>query len=70
MAEKRDNKQNDPKLQDKKGLSRRDFVKKGAAAGLGAAALFDSDEAQAQVSATGAEGVVWDYEVVSVTGRE
>ena len=63
MARKRDNKQNNPKLQNKNGLSRRDFVKQGAVAGLGAAALFDSDQAQAQVSATGAESIVWDYEV-------
>ena len=63
MAKKRDDKQNDPKLQNKNDLSRRDFVKKGAAAGLGAAALLPSDEAQAQGSATGADGVVWDYEV-------
>ena len=63
MAKKRDDRQNDPKLQKKKDLSRRDFVKKGAAAGLGAAAMFDADQAHAQVAATEAEGVVWDYEV-------
>ena len=63
MAKKRDNKWNDPKLKNENGLSRRDFVKTGAAAGLGAAALLESDKAQAQVFATGAEGIVWDYEV-------
>ena len=63
MANKRDDKQNDPKLQNKNDLSRRDFVKKGAAAGLGAAAMLGPDEAQAQVSATNAQGIVWDYEV-------
>ena len=63
MAKKRDNKWNDPKLKNGNGLSRRDFVKTGAAAGLGAAALLESDKAQALVSATGAEGIAWDYEV-------
>ena len=47
MAKKRDNKWNDPKLKNENGLSRRDFVKTGAAAGLGAAALLESDKAQA-----------------------
>ena len=61
MVKKPDDKQSDPKLQNKNDLSRRDFVKKGAAAGLGAAALFPSPEAQAQV--TGTEGISWDYEV-------
>ena len=63
MAKKRDNNRIDPKLQNKNGLNRRDFVKTGAAAGLGAAALFEPEKAQAQGSATGAEGIVWDYEV-------
>ena len=63
MAKKRENKRNDPKLQNKNGLNRRDFVKKGAVAGLGAAALFKPEKAQAQGSTTGLEGSVWDYEV-------
>ena len=63
MARKREKKQNDPKLQNKNGLSRRDFVKTGAVAGLGAAALFESGGTQAQGATTGAEGMVWDYEV-------
>ena len=63
MAKKIDNKNNDSKPQDKKSLSRRDFVKTGAVAGLGAAALFESGGTQAQVSVTGTEGIVWDYEV-------
>jgi len=42
MTKKREKKQKDPKLQNKDGLSRRDFVKTGAVAGLGAAALFES----------------------------
>ena len=63
MAKKRDTTQNDPELRNEKSVSRRDFVKTGAAAGLGAAALLKPDETQAQVSATGADGIVWDYEV-------
>ena len=53
----------DPNLKDKKGLSRRDFVKTGAAAGLGAGALLESEKTQAQVPVTGTEDNVWDYEV-------
>jgi hypothetical protein len=63
MANKRDKQRNDPEPQNKRTLNRRGFVKTGAAAGLGAAALFESEKAQAQVSATGAKGIVWDYEV-------
>ena len=63
MANKRDKQRNDPEPQNKRALNRRGFVKRGAAAGLGAAALFGSEKAQAQVSATGAEGIVWDHEV-------
>ncbi len=63
MAKKSDNERNDPKPRNKNGLNRRDFVKTGAAAGLGAAAMFEPEQAQAQVSATAAEGIVWDYEV-------
>ncbi len=59
MAEKRDDRQNDPKAQNKNGLSRRDFVKKGAVAGLGAAVLFEPGEAQVPTT----EGIAWDYEV-------
>ncbi len=64
MATKDDYPSNDPKLEDEKGLNRRDFVKTGVTAGLGAGgALLASDEAQAQASATGAQEIVWDYEV-------
>jgi hypothetical protein len=63
MTSKRDDKSNDPSLKSENGLSRRDFVKTGAAAGLGAAALLESDKAQAQASVTGAADIVWDYEV-------
>ncbi len=59
---KRDDTRDDPRLQNDKGLSRRDFVKTGAAVGLGATALIESRRAQAQAP-TSAEDVVWDYEV-------
>ena len=71
MATKDDHPSNDPKPEDDKGLNRRDFVKTGVAAGLGAggtllgpdeAQALEPDEAQAQVSATGAQQTVWDYE--------
>ena len=71
MAAKDDHPSNDPKPDDDKGLNRRDFVKTGVAAGLGAggallgpdeAQALEPDEAQAQVSATGAQQTVWDYE--------
>jgi hypothetical protein len=62
VAKKRDDTRDDPRLQNDKGLSRRDFVKTGAAVGLGATALMESGRARAQAS-TGAEDVVWDYEV-------
>ncbi len=63
MTSKRDDKSNDPSLKSEKGLSRRDFVKTGAVAGLGAAALLESNKAQAQASVTGVADIVWDYEV-------
>ncbi len=63
MAKKRDDKNNDPDTQNTTGLSRRDFVKTGAVAGLGAAALTGLDGAQAQTASTGSEGITWDYEV-------
>ena len=63
MAKERDNEPHDPKATSPNGLSRRDFVKAGAAAGLGAGALLESERAQAQGVATGADGIVWDYEV-------
>jgi len=63
VAKKRENKSSDLKLGNETGLSRRDFVKTGAAAGLGAAALLDANQTQAQVAGSGAEDVSWDYEV-------
>ena len=48
-----------PEVQDDKGISRRDFFKKGAVAGLGAAALAGLGEAKAQTSS---DDIEWDYE--------
>ena len=56
----------DPRLENEQGVSRRDFVKTGAAAGLGAGALLAPDPAQAQAQApasASAEDIAWDYEV-------
>ena len=50
MATKGDDPRDDSKLEDERGLNRRDFVKTGVAAGLGAGALLEPDETQAQVS--------------------
>ena len=60
MGKKRNDKHEKPELQDEKGLSRRDFFKKGAAAGVGAAALAGVGKAAAQ-EATG-EDIEWHYE--------
>src|SRR2546423_2821014 len=59
MAKKRDNDPKDRKLQGEKAVSRRDFVKKGAA-GVSAAVLSTSGTALAQVSPT--QAVQWNYE--------
>src|SRR5687768_9606357 len=64
MADKRD--QDDPKLRDTKAVSRRDFVKTGAAAGVGVAAgvggsvLSTSGTALSQQSPT--DAIQWNYE--------
>ena len=63
MATQDDDSSTNSKSTQKSSLSRRDFVKTGAAAGLGAGALLESVESQAQVTATAAENTVWDYEV-------
>src|SRR5258705_4149633 len=55
MARKRDTGRKEPKLQDEKALSRRDFFKSGAAAGVGATVLSGPGEARAQ-------GIQWNYE--------
>src|SRR5919198_1543506 len=59
MAKKRDSDPKDRKLQGEKAVSRRDFVKKGAA-GVSAAVLSTSGTALAQVSPT--QAIQWNYE--------
>ena len=60
MAKTRDTGRKDSKLQEDRALSRRDFVTRGAAAGVGAAAL--SGPALAQQSSSGAQTIPWNYE--------
>jgi hypothetical protein len=69
MAKKSDAPSNDPQTGTGHGVTRRDFVKVGAASGLGAAALLDPSGAHAQAPAPDAAGA-WDYEfdVVVVGG--
>src|SRR6267378_7411593 len=55
MAKKRDTGRKESKLQEKKALSRRDFFRSGAAAGVGATVLSVPGEARAQ-------GIQWNYE--------
>ena len=52
-----------PQRKSAKRLTRRDFVKTGAAAGLGAGALLGPDQADAQGASTGLDDTTWDYEV-------
>src|SRR5262249_56375664 len=59
MAKKRDSDQKDRNLQGEKAVSRRDFVKKGAA-GVSAAVLSTSGTALAQVSPVNA--IKWNFE--------
>src|SRR5262249_7799039 len=68
MAKKRDSDRKDRNLQGEKTVSRRDFVK-GGAAGVGAAVLSTSGTALAQVSPVTA--IQWNYEadVVIIGGR-
>jgi len=63
VAKKHDETRNDPTRKNEGGVSRRDFVRTGAAAGLGAGALLESETTQAQVSQIGAADIVWDYDV-------
>jgi hypothetical protein len=59
MARKRNGKPEDRKPQADKSVSRRNFLKQGAVAGVSAAALGGS---VAKTSAQGADGIKWDYE--------
>ena len=65
MGKTHDGRRGHPKRKKAKSLTRRDFVKTGAAAGLGAGALLGPDQADAQVStsSTGPDDIAWDYEV-------
>ena len=58
MAKKRNTGRKERKLQEEKALSRRDFFKSGAAAGVSAAAL----SAPALAQDSGARGIQWNYE--------
>jgi len=60
MARKRDTGRKEAKLQKEKAVSRRDFFKGGAAAGVGAAVL--SGDALAQESSSPAQRIQWNYE--------
>ena len=60
MTKKRDAGRKERKLQEEKALSRRDFVKRGAAAGVGATVL--SGQARAQDASSGARDIQWHYE--------
>lgn len=61
MAKKRTDDGGGPRSGNDPGVSRRDFVRTGTAAGLGAGALLAPDPSLAQVPAAG--GADWDYEV-------
>lgn len=60
MAKKHGTRRNESETARAKALSRREFVKRGAAAGVGAAAL--SGPALAQESPSGARSIQWNYE--------
>lgn len=62
MADKRDTEREESKLETERGFSRRDFVKAGAAAGVGAGMLAESGPASAQESSPAPEDTEWDYE--------
>ena len=63
MAKKSETGRDDSEITNQSGLSRREFVKSGAAATLTAAALIEPSTAQAQRASRGASGIDWDYEV-------
>lgn len=62
MVKKRDDEGERSKQRAEGGLSRRDFVKAGTAAGAGAALLSDASQAQAQPVTRAPEDIEWDYE--------
>ena len=62
MARKRDTGRSEPKPEQEKTISRRDFVTSGAAAGLGVAVGSGGGKALAQTSSSGAPGIQWNYE--------
>ena len=59
MAKKRNAGRKKPELRKEHALSRRDFFKSGAAAGVGAAVLSGTGKASAQESTS---GIQWNYE--------
>ena len=61
MAKKRDTKPEERKSQESTSVSRRDFLKQGVAAGVGAAALGGC-AATPSAQGTSADGIKWDYE--------
>jgi hypothetical protein len=63
MANNRDDEGAAPVKSEDKALSRRDFVRSTAAAGIGAAALIEPGRASAQGPSTGAEELEWHYDV-------
>ena len=62
MARKRDTKPEERKPQESTSVSRRDFLKRGVAAGVGAAALGGC-AATPSAQGTSPDGITWDYEV-------
>ncbi|MGD8324190.1 MAG: hypothetical protein PVF50_07465, partial [Gammaproteobacteria bacterium] len=63
MAKKTDDRPGPTPQRAGKPLTRRDFVRSGTAAGIGATALAAGTPARAQGPSTGAAGIEWDYEV-------
>jgi hypothetical protein len=61
MARKRNGKPEDRKPQETKSVSRRNFLKQGAVAGVSAAALGGSVN-KSSAQGAGADGIKWDYE--------
>ena len=61
MATKGDHPENEPKIGEKKGLNRREFVRTGVAAGLGSGALLGA-EPKGQATEASDKQITWDYE--------